>query len=701
MKTILIIIIIIECLALAALAYTKKLTKKAFIIISTVTAVLCACLAFTGNGRKKPAVSEDQRAHIYMAAKLIDSGHPEAALEAVSDVTDEAGKEFESRLIRGLTYNLNSTFRTAENYLNAGENSELEQKVLDASANNEAVEKSVQKQAVEQVLGAVGATEDEVKRWDAEMKAQFTNYHVGDDERESVISIPSRVRMLLQEHRYEDAYRYITETADESDIRSAVIITNMFVNNYNNRIMTDTDAEYQQLWEELSAARAELNTVSAGYSEELATDEEKDAYSVAEAKYNLASDALHEESVKRAINYLSSIDAGGSFYELGYELQLAKLYYLSNQYDEAKTHLHKVFVSSDLNGTGWLKRDISDYREAYLRHMSEQADTEHEILFTNLMNSLYQSVFDENHYFFGEFVGEYLDEVFGGVIIKRIRTKDFPVVHMDVAVTDSELELTDKNIIIHDNDREVKEVTVEESEITDISLSLVLDRSGSMQGNSMAESKRALRNCVSKMGDSVSYSFVSFASTSRLECSLTHSQYLVSSIVDSMQAYGGTNIADGLMTGISSLLSADGTRYIILLSDGIDSPESKVMMEDVIGNAVANNIVVYTIGLVGCDAEYLQSIAARTGGQFIMASDTSKLDSIYTDLQNAMRTSYTISYTTEGEEENRSVRLESRDSEMIVLKQYSRSNKKTEDTETEETQVANYFKQISGTGTGR
>lgn len=68
----------------------------------------------------------------------------------------------------------------------------------------------------------------------------------------------------------------------------------------------------------------------------------------------------------------------------------------------------------------------------------------------------------------------------------------------------------------------------------------------------------------------------------------------------------------------------------------MDSDESIELIDGVLTDAVANDITVYTIGLQGCDEEYLQMIANRTGGQFIMVTNVSELERTYQDIQNAM-----------------------------------------------------------------
>ena len=134
-------------------------------------------------------------------------------------------------------------------------------------------------------------------------------------------------------------------------------------------------------------------------------------------------------------------------------------------------------------------------------------------------------------------------------------------------------------------------------------MALVLDRSGSMEGNKLTESKNALRNCIFQMEDNVSLSFVTFESTALLECGLTDSRYLVMGLVEDVQTTGGTNIAEGLSCALDSLRGANGTKVVVLLSDGVDGDESRLIIDSILAEAAAEHIAVYTIGLEGCDEE--------------------------------------------------------------------------------------------------
>ena len=144
---------------------------------------------------------------------------------------------------------------------------------------------------------------------------------------------------------------------------------------------------------------------------------------------------------------------------------------------------------------------------------------------------------------------------------------------------------------------------------------------------------------------------------------------------------------------------ANGTKVVVLLSDGVDGDESRLIIDSILAEAAAEHIAVYTIGLEGCDEEYLQNISEQTGGQFIMVTSTAELNETYQEIQSAVANNYLISYRTVQEGEERSVTLREKSSFTEARKTYSTVEEEAEMPVYEnEMQEANYFKQIGGTG---
>lgn len=708
MKILLIAAVIIECAVLMGLTILKKWTKKAFIAVSALTAFCCIGVLILNIAGQGATNSVDQRAHLYMATRLLEEDYVGESLEVLSVVSDEACELYNCRSIRALSYNLNEAYGTAEEYLLSFDGREFEKIILDASNKGTTVEDDSKKLIVTAALDSIAANESESLQWETEMKVRYMGFRLSEEEKQNVTSLPALVKALIMENRYEDAYNQIINASGNKDIKNAIIISNMYVNNYNRRVMAETDGEYAKLWNEATQLQVDLNIASLslpqeGSDEDIEPSEEYQNYQVIRAKYDLALIELDQESVKRAINYLISIESDDPQFLIGRELQLARLYFMSNQFEEAKGSILDIFTAENLDDTRWLGRDAAAFREAFISYISDSTNDEYSILFDKLMASLYQSVFnDENYDSFKEFVVSYLRDIFGGLIIRKVETTEFPQIVTEVSVTNPEIEVSSGSLSLTDTGNSISSYSVDVIEVNDLSLSLVLDRSGSMEGSKLVDSKNAIRNCILQMDDNVRFSFVTFESSARLECALSDSKYLVMNLVDGVQTTGGTNISSGLSTAIDSLRATNGTGVIILLSDGADSDESESMINSVLTDAVANNITVYTIGLRGCDEEYLQMIANRTGGQFIMVTNVSELDRTYQDIQNAMMNNYRITYTVNDNDESRSITINEKSSYVEARRNYTT----VEDNGylniySGGLQEASYYKQTGGTDLGR
>ena len=120
-------------------------------------------------------------------------------------------------------------------------------------------------------------------------------------------------------------------------------------------------------------------------------------------------------------------------------------------------------------------------------------------------------------------------------------------------------------------------------------------------------------------------------------------------------------------------------------------------------------IIIYTIGLQGCDEATLSSISGNSGGQFIMVEDTAMLRSTYEDIQTAVTNSYRLSYQAEGDKENRKVTVKDNSNGHEAARYYSSAKPETQpekdmsadaEEETDNTKVADFYRQIGGSEGG-
>ena len=430
-NTVLIAGIIAECLVLALLALFGKLSGKVFALIALATALCCAAVGFLDAGTHKIQEQTDIRSSVYMAARLIEEEHPLESLELISEVSDKEGEQYGSRPMRALAYNLNGAFMAAETTLSEGENNEQEQELLTMSEYRSTVGEELRNAILENVCSLIAATDTETAGWETEMKVRFMGLELTEEEKAVTNDKLTLVKDAMRDFRNEEAFNIMTESP--MGLQDAIIISEMYKRGYSNLIMADTDEEYAQLWKEVTELQAELNVASLSQNTENDNEpheEDGEISSAAEeyeklnARYRIAQESLHDETTKRSINYLNAyadMEDGAA----GYQLQMAKLYFDIREQDKARECLDKVFFGDPLTSEQWLGGDVEAFKRAFLIYLSDSADREYSILFDNIMNSLYQGLFDNSgNDAFKSFVMESMKEKMSGIAMRRVITDE-------------------------------------------------------------------------------------------------------------------------------------------------------------------------------------------------------------------------------------------------------------------------------------
>lgn len=203
-----------------------------------------------------------------------------------------------------------------------------------------------------------------------------------------------------------------------------------------------------------------------------------------------------------------------------------------------------------------------------------------------------------------------------------------------------------------------------------VSIALVIDGSGSMDGQNITNAKRAVAACIDNMNpESQELSLVMYDNEVSVLTPLTNDKNELRAGASKLRANGGTVISLGLNEGIKSLKNAKGAKAIILMTDGEDgSPET---MPEAINNAIRENIAVYTISTGGGEVEYMRNIAEQTGGTFMEAVTSEELAGIYKALQNYIVNNYCFEYTVEDDVETNPRAL------TVGLKDYDISSSRT------------------------
>jgi Ca-activated chloride channel homolog len=162
-----------------------------------------------------------------------------------------------------------------------------------------------------------------------------------------------------------------------------------------------------------------------------------------------------------------------------------------------------------------------------------------------------------------------------------------------------------------------------------IAMAVVLDASGSMQGEKIDEAKRSIRRLIADMQDNDEISLVRYSSSSEVLQPMRRLGDVRSALlasVDAIQADGGTNIPSGLRQGRDTLRQASSGRVkrIILVSDGLDSTRAEA--EQLAVDAAESGVVTSSMGIgLDFDEMYMSSVASKGHGNFAFVKDGAAL----------------------------------------------------------------------------
>ena len=178
---------------------------------------------------------------------------------------------------------------------------------------------------------------------------------------------------------------------------------------------------------------------------------------------------------------------------------------------------------------------------------------------------------------------------------------------------------------------------------------LILDRSGSMQGNPLVNLKKGAKKFIEiidqatdnaqdgNIGSGSHIGIVSFANTATSDTGLITSVATLNSAVEALTSGGRTNHADAFTKALSLFdPSSTNAKVMVMFTDGvttIGNPPAPVA-----GAAKAQGVIIYVIGLSGnggLDETALKQWASDPDSAYLaIAPDDSELEDLFEDFAN-------------------------------------------------------------------
>ena len=164
-----------------------------------------------------------------------------------------------------------------------------------------------------------------------------------------------------------------------------------------------------------------------------------------------------------------------------------------------------------------------------------------------------------------------------------------------------------------------------------LAMIIVLDRSGSMQGDRIELAREASIAAVELLGPRDEIGVVVFDSQAHwvVELQSAGNQLAIIQAIESIAVGGGTNIYPGLVAAHEALsIVRAANKHVVLLSDGHSQPGD---FPGILDRMAADRITVSSIGVgEGVDANLLQDIARRGRGRYYYTADPYDMPQIFT-----------------------------------------------------------------------
>ena len=176
-----------------------------------------------------------------------------------------------------------------------------------------------------------------------------------------------------------------------------------------------------------------------------------------------------------------------------------------------------------------------------------------------------------------------------------------------------------------------------EKERMSVNVAIVIDKSGSMQGEKIEQARAAAVAAIDRLRDSDIVSIVTYDSTIKVVLPATKAsdRTRIKEQIRAIQAGGNTALYAGVKKGaeeIKKFLDDKRVNRVILLSDGLANvgPSSPAELEELGQKLIAQGISVSTMGLgLGYNEDLMSRLALASSGSHVFIEDAENLVQVF------------------------------------------------------------------------
>lgn len=184
------------------------------------------------------------------------------------------------------------------------------------------------------------------------------------------------------------------------------------------------------------------------------------------------------------------------------------------------------------------------------------------------------------------------------------------------------------------------------SSAPDVSVAVLIDDSGSTNGQPHADAAAAASSFMHGLPQSVKAAVFAFGATAQQKTDFTTDDTALDAALNGLTVGGETAIYDAISQAATAINQQPGQHNIVLFTDGADTV-SHASLNDAITAAKGAKAPISVVGLQTPDLkpDVLSAIASGTGGQSLSVANSGQLSKAFTTIQQAIASQYLINYT--------------------------------------------------------
>lgn len=173
-------------------------------------------------------------------------------------------------------------------------------------------------------------------------------------------------------------------------------------------------------------------------------------------------------------------------------------------------------------------------------------------------------------------------------------------------------------------------ITTVDPEQEPLTTALMIDISGSMEGEPIVQAREAAEAFVRQLRPTDSVCLYTFATQITLVQTCTTDHETTIAAIQGLQTVDDTSLYDALIRVATDQATLSGRQAIVVLSDGADTV-SQSALEEALATVQSTNIPLYLIGLVSeqFDGAVLQRMANETNGLYLQTPSAEQLRDLY------------------------------------------------------------------------